>query len=200
MCLLYTEGFYSEVKVFEGGRKRHPVSHMPSPNAPSLSFQVVFLGPTSLPCSHTDPTGNSPNIPNPVMLLNVCRSCSLCLSCPPFPCSFSFIKGIISGKCLLTWWRLRSDGATPTLHLQHLLDFIICLCGYYPLARRSSWKCLGPPTSPSPPQPGYYGREGTWMRGESKGSKKERDVFLLYYLCLPLSPSLACTGVLSITI
>ena len=134
------------------------------------------------------------------MLLNVCRSSSLCLSCPPFPCPFSFIKGIVSGKCLLICRRLRSDGATPTLHLQHLLDFIICLCGYYLLARRSSWKCLSPPTSPSPPQPGYYGREGTWMRGESKESKKERDVFLLSYLCLSLSPSLACTGVPSITI
>ena len=145
-------------------------------------------------------TGNSPNILNPVMLLNVCRSYSLCLSCPPFPCSFSFIKGIISGKCLFTWCRLRSDGATLTLYLQHLRHCIICLCGCYPLARRSSWKCLRPPMSPSPPQPGYHGREGTWMRGESKGSKKERDVFLLSYLCLSLSPSLACTGVLSITI
>lgn len=121
------------------------------------------------------------------MLLNVCRSYSLCLSCPPFPCSFSFIKGIISGKCLFTRCRLRSDGATLALHLQHLRHCIICLCGYYPLARRSSWKCLRPPISPSPPQPGYYGREGTWMRGESKGSKKERDVFLLSYLCLSLS-------------
>lgn len=54
MCLLYTDGFYLEVEDFEGGRKRNPVSSMPSPNAPSLSFRVVFLGPTPLPRSHTD--------------------------------------------------------------------------------------------------------------------------------------------------
>lgn len=33
---------YSEVEVFEEERKRNPVSSKPSPNAPSLSFQVVF--------------------------------------------------------------------------------------------------------------------------------------------------------------
>ena len=54
MCLLYTDGFYLKVEDLEGGRKRNPVSSMPSPKAPSLSFQVVFLGPTPLPRGHVD--------------------------------------------------------------------------------------------------------------------------------------------------